>query len=77
MTNTQNTLMVGDRVHLEHEGAWLFATIADWLDDGSIVVAGYMANFAKRVNPTQVKKVCKTCGDCRALNERPWCAYKG
>jgi hypothetical protein len=66
---------VGDRVHLNHKGHWLYATVADCLPDSSVIVAGYMANWAARVWPENLRMVCKTCQECKSLIEKPNCAY--
>ena len=66
---------VGDRVHLHHKGFWLYATVADCLPDSSLIVSGYMANWAARVWPENVRMVCKTCGECKSLIEQPRCAF--
>lgn len=70
-----NTFSIGDRVHLDIDGAWVYGTVADVLWDSSVVVIGFMGNWAKRVFPDQIRKVCAKCAYCKALNERPPCAY--
>lgn len=76
MNETKESLFsVGDRVHLSINGAWVYGTVADVLWDSSVVVIGYMNNWAKRVFPDEIRKVCATCKFCKALNERPPCAY--
>ena len=76
MNETQeSSFAVGDRVHMSIDGAWVYGTVADILWDSSVVVVGYMSNWAKRAFPDEIRKVCAKCALCKELNERPPCAY--
>ena len=75
MTDTQTDFSVGDRVHMEIDGHWLYGDVVDVLPDSSMVVTGYMSKWARRVWPEHVRKVCKVCLYCKSLNEKPKCAY--
>lgn len=72
---TEHLFRVGDRVHLNLDGHWLYADVVDVLEDSSMILSGYMAKWAKRVWPEQVRRVCGTCAFCKSLNEQPPCAY--